>query len=367
MRAVVCSDYNESIVTEVDRPAPGPTEVLLEVRRVQLSVTECNLFRGEALTHGQSVAERLDSSSNARLFGHEFCGVIVEAGAEVRDLSVGDRVYAPGKIPCGTCVTCQRGYFHFCKNKENIGYERPGALSEYFTAPARSLERLPDDISDAEGAAMQPLASTVISLHDSEIDTGDVVVVMGLGVTGSQAAQLARIHGAGRVFGCDIVEDKLRIADRYGIETIDGRDQNAVDRILDETDGIGADVVIDAVGGHEERLTDGSDPIAQGFDMLREGGLILQIGHIADDISMSGRDLRDKCLTWRHPRRGNPTLGPNSTPGRFATSVVSDGRVTISDHITHELNGLDSFEKAVEITLNKAEYGALGPAQIVLQ
>lgn len=367
MKAVVCHDYGESAVEEVERPEPGPGEVLIEVQRVQLSVTECNLYRGESLTHGQSVAERLDGDEGARLFGHEFCGTVAELGAGVDEFAVGERVYAPGKIPCRECAACDAGYEHFCNAKENVGYERPGALAEYFTVPAYPLESLPDDVSDAEGAAMQPLASTVVSVHDAEIRSGDVVVVLGLGVTGSQAAQLARIEGAGRVFGCDIVDEKLRIATELGIDAVDSRTDDPVERVLEATDGIGADVVVDAVGGHEERLTDGSDPIAQGFEMLRNGGLLLQIGHIAGDISMSGRDLRDKCLTWRHPRRGNPNLGPNGTPGSLATSVVSDGRVRITDHITHELEGLESFEEAVEITLNKQEYGALGPAQIVLE
>lgn len=365
MEAVLCYNDNKSSVEEVERPEPTSGEVLIEVLRVQLSVTECNLYRGKQLTHGEAVSARI-GPGGARLFGHEFCGRIAEVGEDITDFSEGDRVYAPGKIPCFECAACVAGYKHYCKNKDNIGYERPGALAEYFTVPTYPLEKLPDDISDAEGAAMQPLSSSVLSTRDAEIESGDVVAVMGQGVMGSQCAQLAQTEGAGQVFGSDIVDEKLDIAAAYGIEPIDGRNEDSVDRVLKATDGIGADVVIEAVGGQEDRLTDGSDPIAQGFDMLRTGGTLLQVGHIIDDISMTGRGLRDKCLTWRHPRRGNPKLGPNSTPGKLALNLVSDGRVTIEDHITHELSGLDSFEEAVDITLNKGEYGSLGPAQIVL-
>lgn len=365
MQAVVCHDYNESSIQEVSRPEPAPGEVLVEVLRVQLSVTECNLYRGEQLTHGEAVSSRLHPDGT-RLFGHEFCGRVAELGEGVTDFTVGDRVYAPGKIPCFECSNCRVGYEHFCEDKTNIGYERPGALAEYFSVPTYPLQKLPDDISDAEGAAMQPFASSVISTHDANVTSGDVVTVIGQGVIGSQCAQLSQLQGAGTVFGIDVIDEKLDIAESFGIEPIDARREDAVDRILRATHGVGADVVIEAVGGNQDRLTDGSDPIADGFRLLRTGGLLLQVGHIFGDISMTGSALRDKCLTWRHPRRGNPSLGPNSTPGELATELVASRRVTISEHITHELDGLHSFEEAVEITLNKDEHSALGPAQIVV-
>lgn len=365
MKAVVCHDYNESEVKEIPRPEPSPNEVLVEVQRVQLSVTECGLYRGDQLTHHEAVSSRLQSGEG-RLFGHEFCGRIAETGDQVNDFSVGDRVYAPGKIPCLECAACETGFEHFCQNKDNIGYERPGALAEYFTVPTYPLEKVPDTLSDAEVAALQPFASSVVSIHDAEIESDDVVVVTGQGIVGNQCAQLARYQGAGEVFGIDIVEEKLEIAESNGITPINGRTEDPVERVLEETDGIGADVVIEAVGGPQDRLTDGSDPIAQGFELIRSGGMLLQVGHISDDISMEASKLRDKCLTWRHPRRGNPQWGPNSSPGTYAVELVSGGHVTIDDHITHKLSGLDSFEQAVEITLNKVEHDALGPAQIVL-
>jgi threonine dehydrogenase-like Zn-dependent dehydrogenase len=364
MQAVICHDFNESSVEEVPRPEPAAGEVLLEVLRVQLSVTECNLYRGEKIAHAEAVSSRL-GTGGVRLFGHEFCGKVVETGEQVTDYSQGDRVYAPGKIPCFECSNCEAGYEHFCQNKTNIGYERPGALAEYFTVPTYPLEKLPDEISNAEGAAMQPFASSVVSTHDAEITSDDVVLVLGQGVIGSQCAQLAKHQGASRVFGTDVVDRKLDIAESNGIEPIDVRNESLINVVMNATDGVGADVVIDAVGGNQNRLTDGSDPIAQGFKAIRTGGLLLQVGHIVEDISMTASKLRDKCLTWRHPRRGNPNWGPNSTPGTYATELVSRGQVTIDDHITHELSGLESFEEAVEITLNKEEYDALGPAQII--
>ncbi|NHN61559.1 MULTISPECIES: zinc-binding dehydrogenase [Halorussus] len=365
MKAVVCYDFGESAVEEIPRPDPDPTEVLVEVHQVQLSVTECSLYRGEEITHYEAITSRL-GPDGAKLFGHEFCGQVVETGEEVTEFDTGDRVYAPGKIPCLECASCEAGYTHLCHDKDNIGYERPGALAEYVTVPAHPLETLSDGISDAEGAAMQPFSTSVLSVHDAEIETGDVVVAVGMGVIGAQCAQLALRQGASTVFGVDIVDEKLTLAESYGVESIDAREEDPVERIVAATDGIGADVAFEAVGGSQDRLTDGDGPITQAFRALRTGGTLVQVGHIAGDVSATARDLRDKCLTWRHPLRGNPQLGPNASPGEVAPELVDDGLVTIDDHITHELDGLSSFERAVEMTLNKEEYGALGPAQIVV-
>lgn len=365
MEAVLCHDFEESSIEDVPRPEPGPDEVLIEVHRVQLSVTECNLYRGERIAHYEAVESRL-GSGGARLFGHEFCGRIAETGTDVTEFVEGERVFAPGKIPCRECSTCDAGYHHYCKNIDNIGYERPGALAEYFTAPTDPLAKLPDDVSNAEGAAMQPFSTAVLSVHDAEIGTGDVVFVMGLGVMGAQCAQLALEKGAGRVVGVDVVEEKLDIAEGYGVETIHARETDPVERTLIASDNVGADVAFEAVGGNQGSLTAGETPLVQVFRALRTGGTLVQVGHITGEVTATARDLRDKCLTWRHPLRGNPQLGPNASPGAVAPELVSSGRITIEDHITHELDGLGSFEEAVEITLNKGEYGALGPAQIVV-
>lgn len=365
MEAVLCYDFEKSSVEEIPRPDPGPTEVLVEVQQVQLSVTDCSLYRGEKITHHEAITSRL-GPDGAQLFGHEFAGKVTETGDKVTAFDTGDRVYAPGKIPCFECPSCEAGYTHLCHNKNNIGYERPGALAEYVTVPAHPLETLPDGISDAEGAAMQPFSTSVLSVHNAEIGTGDIVVVIGMGVIGTQCAQLALRQGASTVFGVDIVDEKLAIAESYGVEPIDAREEDPVERIVAATGGIGADVAFEAVGGSQDQLTDGDGPITQAFHALRTGGTLVQVGHIAGDISATARDLRDKCLTWRHPLRGDPQLSPNASPGEAAPKLVDDGLVMIDDYITHELNGLSSFERAFEMTLNKEEYGALGPVQIVV-
>ncbi|MFB6160230.1 MAG: zinc-binding dehydrogenase [Haloferacaceae archaeon] len=365
MKAVVCHDFNESSVEEVERPEPEDDELLLKTRRVQLSVTECNLYRGNRIAHYDQVAPRLDDGG-ALLFGHEFCADVVEAGPDVDAFSVGDRVYAPGKIPCEECAFCRAGQWLECENKTYLGYERPGATAEYFTSPEAPLATLPEGVSDAEGAAMQPLASSVIAAHDAGISTGDVVAVVGSGVMGNQVAQLAHEQGADEVYAIDVDETKLDIAADNGLRPVDATEVDPVGAVRERTDGVGADVVVEAVGGEQSDMTGGTDPLAQAFRMVRTGGTMLQVGHVIGDVTIEPRAMRSKDIDWVFPRKGATHLGPNTHSGEYTARLVADDRVSIEAYTTHEFDGLERFEDMIEVTLNKPEHGALGAAQLVL-
>lgn len=365
MRAVVVHDYNEATVEELPRPEPATNEVLVAVNRVQLSVTECRLYRGEDLVHGESVARRL-AEGPSQLFGHEFCGVVEDTGAEVEDLAIGDRVYAPGKIYCGECAYCTSGSTHLCPNKIQIGYDRPGATAEYLTVPTEPLAPLPDQVSDAEGAAMQPFSHAVVCAHESRIGTGDVVAVLGTGVMGYQMGQLALQHGASRVFAVDVVPEKLDLAAAKGMIPIDAREEDPVERIRAATDEIGVDLVVEAVGGDQSDATTGTDPLAQAYQLARYGGSIVQVGHILGDVELRPGSFRSKSIDWLNPSQGVRTTGPNTNLGRIAPDLVATDRVSIDEYVSHELDdGLAAFDDAVDLTLEQAT--GLGPAQMVLR
>jgi len=365
MRAVVCHDFGDASVETVDQPTPAADDVLLDIHRVQLSVTECALFAGEAIAHAEAINSRL-ADGPARLFGHEFCGTVVERGASVDHLAVGDRVYAPGKIPCGECSYCESGFERYCPSKTYIGYDIPGALAEYTALPAEALRPVPDSLSDAEVAALQPLASSVLCVRESGIQSGDIVAVIGTGVMGYQCAQLALAEGAQQVFVVDIDPEKLAIAADRGLDPINATSCDPVDEIMARTDGVGADVVFEAVGGNQSHASEGTDPIAQAMGGVKAGGTVVQVGYIIGDVTISARAVRKKSVTWQNPVTGIAPTGPGRDTGDFAAELVASGRVSISEYITHERSGLDSFGEIVDITTNKETYGARGPAQLII-
>jgi threonine dehydrogenase-like Zn-dependent dehydrogenase len=363
MRAVVVHEDGSSSIEEVPRPEPTGTDVLIDVDRVQLSITECRLYRGHDIAHRAAVDRQLRDGS-ARLFGHEFCGTVVEVGGDVTRFGPGDRVYPPGKIPCGECGYCRTGYRQYCSDKTQIGYDRPGGLSEYVLQPETVLAGLPDGVSDAEGAAMQPLASAVLCVEDAEIETGDVVAVVGAGVMGSHCGQLALAQGASEVFAVDIVDEKLSLAADNGMTPVDGRTEDVAERVRDATGGVGADVVFEAVGADQTHGTEGDDPLAQAYRTVRRGGTIVQVGHITGEIAVRPRAFRSKNATWVNPTVGTVQVGPNANTGDVAAELVASGRLSIEGYVSHELDGLAAFEEAVEITLDNER--KLGPAQMIV-
>jgi threonine dehydrogenase-like Zn-dependent dehydrogenase len=363
MRSVVVHDVGRSSVEEVPRPEPSGEEVLIAVDRVQLSVTECRLYRGHDIAHRDAVDRQLREGS-ARLFGHEFCGEAVETGDAVTRFEPGDRVYPPGKIPCEECRYCRTGYEQHCPEKTQIGYDRPGGLSEYVLQPETALCALPDAVSDAEGAAMQPLASAVLCVEDAGIATGDVVATVGAGVMGSNCGQLALAEGAGEVFAADVVDEKLAIAADSGATPVDAREADLAERVRAATGGVGADVVFEAVGADQNHGTEGDGPLAQALRTVRRGGTIVQVGHVTGEITVRPRAFRTRNVDWVNPTVGTVHTGPNADTGAVAAGMVASGRISIEEFVSHELDGIETFEEAVEITLD--EERGLGPAQMVV-
>lgn len=366
MEAVRIDAFEESTLVDVPRPTPGPDEVLIEVSRVQLSVTECWQYQGEDMPGLDAIRERM--AEDGRLFGHEFCGQVVEVGSAVEEFAVGDRVSAPGQISCGECGYCRRDFPDLCSDVQGIGHDRPGALAEYVLAPTEPLCGLPDGVSDAAGAALQPLASASMSVISADIQPGDVVGVLGAGVMGNQLGQLALAYGANSVLAVDIDQEKLDLAASFGMTPIDGREVDPATVGAEHTGGIGADIVFESVGGEQTRGTGSEDPLSQSFDMVRHGGKVVQVGLLFGDISLTPLALRSKCVDWIHPldMKGLTPTGPNGDVAELTLNLLVDDRVSIDEFVTHEVAGLDEFERAVDITVNKDEYDAFGPAQIVV-
>lgn len=202
---------------------------------------------------------------------------------------------------------------------------------------------------------------------DVDITPGDTVVVLGAGVMGYQRGQLAARLGAGEVFAVDVRPEAPELADARGLGTLDATERDVVEAIPDETEGIGADVVLEAVGGEHDDLTAGSDPLARAFRMVRRGGTMVSVGHVSGEMTVMPRKVRSKYVRWINPRKGFVSMGPNMDTGQLAPRLVATGEVSIAELATHELTELESSGEAAEITLNKDEHGALGPAQILVQ
>lgn len=259
MRAVTWQGKRDVRVENVPDPQiQEPTDAIVRVTSTGLCGSDLHLY--EVLTPFMTPGD---------ILGHEPIGIVEEVGAGVPDLQAGDRVVVPFQIACGNCWMCLTGLQTQCETTQVtgegmgaalFGYTRlygsvPGAQAEYLRVPQAQYgpikvpEGPPDDrfvyLSDVLPTAWQ-------AVRYAEIPEGGSIAVLGLGPIGDMACRVAQLQGAGRVFGVDLVPERLRRARERGVETFDLRsfhnEKELVAAIRDETDGRGPDAVIDAVG-----------------------------------------------------------------------------------------------------------------------
>ncbi|MFI5684161.1 zinc-dependent alcohol dehydrogenase [Streptomyces sp. NPDC051636] len=259
MKAVTWQGKRDVRVEDVPDPRiEEPTDAVIRLTSTGLCGSDLHLY--EVLTPFMTPGD---------ILGHEAMGIVEEAGPEVPDLRPGDRVVVPFQISCGHCFMCSAGLQTQCETTQVtsegmgaalFGYTRlygavPGAQAEYLRVPHADYgpikvpEGPPDDrfvyLSDVLPTAWQAVAY-------ADVPRGGTVAVLGLGPIGDMACRVAQARGAGRVFGVDLVPERLARARRRGVETYDLRDfdneKELVEAIRDETGGRGPDAVIDAVG-----------------------------------------------------------------------------------------------------------------------
>ncbi|MEU8845844.1 zinc-dependent alcohol dehydrogenase [Streptomyces sp. NPDC048564] len=259
MRAVTWQGKRDVRVEDVPDPTiQEPTDAVIRITSTGLCGSDLHLY--EVLTPFMTPGD---------ILGHEPMGIVEEVGAGVPDLQAGDRVVVPFQIACGNCWMCLTGLPTQCETTQVtgegmgaalFGYTRlygavPGAQAEYLRVPQAQFgpikvpEGPPDDrfvyLSDVLPTAWQ-------AVRYAEVQKGGSVAVLGLGPIGDMACRVAQVQGAERVFGVDLVPERLRRARERGVETFDLRsfhdEKELVAAIRDETDGRGPDAVIDAVG-----------------------------------------------------------------------------------------------------------------------
>jgi threonine dehydrogenase-like Zn-dependent dehydrogenase len=238
-----------------------PRDAIIKVTACAICGSDLHIFDGiiPSMEHGD-------------ILGHETMGEVVEVGSENRALKIGDRVVVPFTIACGECFFCQRGYFSGCErsnpNKEKaaklwgnspaglFGYSHllggySGGQAEYLRVPYADSGPIvvPEGLSDEQVLFLSDIFPTgYMAAEFCDIQGGDTIAIWGCGPVGQMAIRSAFLLGAERVIAIDTVPERLALAREGGAETLDFREEDIYDRIMDLTDGRGADACIDAVG-----------------------------------------------------------------------------------------------------------------------
>jgi L-iditol 2-dehydrogenase len=246
MKAAVFHGPADVRIGEVPRPSIGEREVLVRVVACAVCGSDVRTFRHGARNITKPV-----------ILGHEISGTVAEVGAAVSGLTVGQRVAVAPAIPCGQCRYCQDGAETMCERLQSIGYEFDGGLAEFLAVPesavrAGCVNRVPDHVSLDEAAIAEPLACVINAQELTQVGRGDVVLVMGAGPVGCLHVGLAKVRGAAKTMLVDIRPERLALAARFGADAqIDGSREDVRARVLEETGGHGASVVIVAAPSHQ--------------------------------------------------------------------------------------------------------------------
>jgi 2-desacetyl-2-hydroxyethyl bacteriochlorophyllide A dehydrogenase len=213
--------------------------------------------------------------------GHEFVGTVLAAGDEVERVAAGDRVLGTFHTACATCSSCLRGDYHRCRSGQTFGHgahlgDLQGAQAELLLVPRANLtlRRVPEGMSaDVALFAGDVMGTGYHAVAHAEMKAGDTVAVLGLGPVGLCAVQAAIAGGAVKVFAIDTVEEWLEMAERFGATPLHLTEDDPKKAVRAATEGLGVDVVVDAVGD--------PGPLALAVSLARDAGTVSGIGAYA--------------------------------------------------------------------------------------
>ena len=342
MRAIVVTGPDEYGVQLIDKPVPGPGEVLCRIRSVAICGSDVGLFNGHYQKSGWPPKYPF-------VFGHEWSGEVVELGPGAECFKVGDRVAGEGHCGCGLCENCRKGQYTLCLNygrlgHHHYGFNTYGAYAEYAVYREKSLTPMPEGISYDEATLCDTAG---VALHGNNIvgvGSGDTVVVYGPGPVGNCAMQFAHIKGARTIVVGFHDHERLETAKRCGADVImDSADCDAVAEVLRLTDGMGTTVAMDCAGSESA--------ISSACCSVRKGGRVALIAMpCRHEMLLPVRDIVMNEIA---------VVGTRANPNCSAEVMVqiAFGRLNASALLTHRFK-LNQFHEAMDTFINKRD-GAL--------
>jgi threonine dehydrogenase-like Zn-dependent dehydrogenase len=255
MKAVVCYGSGRPLVLE-DRPdpSPGPDDVLIRVERCGVCGSELHLNDGP---HHEF--------PGGSIMGHEFTGQIVAIGKNVSGLRIGQRIAAFPAVGCGACEACAVGNWILCPNAFRI----QGGYAEFASFPASAAIPLPDELTPADGALIEPLTVSLYGVRLASIRPGDRVLVLGAGTIALSAIYWARRLGAGRIVAMSRSARRADLAKLMGADAFVAYGDNELEEVAEALGGQ-ADVVLECIGA--------PGFLAKAIDHVRLLGQVLSLG-----------------------------------------------------------------------------------------
>ena len=236
---------------------------------VQLKVSHCGICGTDLHIYHGAMDQRV---TFPQVLGHEMSGTVHALGEDVEGFAIGDNVAVMPLAPCGDCPACSAGHSHICHNLKFLGIDTPGAFQSYWTVPAYTLHKMPENLSLKHGALIEPLAVACHDIRLADVKEGDNVVVLGGGPIGMLVALVAR-HAGANVTISEINPYRVALAKSLGMEAINPQETDLVTHVMQKTNDTGADIVFEVSGSQA-----GANVMT---DLLRTRGLAVIVAIFA--------------------------------------------------------------------------------------
>ncbi|HUN78566.1 MAG TPA: zinc-dependent alcohol dehydrogenase family protein [Solirubrobacteraceae bacterium] len=330
--------------TVEDPTIQAPTDAIVRIDTSTICGTDLHILKGD-----------VPETTPGTILGHEAVGTVQEVGAGVTTVAPGDRVLLSCVSACGRCRFCKEGRYGQCLGGGGwiFGHTIDGVQAQFARVPFadNSVYKVPEQLSDEQVLFLADILPTSfeVGVRNGAVAPGDTVAIVGAGPIGLAAILTAKLYTPGRIVAIDLAESRLESARRFGAdETIDNGSVDAVARVMELTDGLGADVAFEAVGVPET--------FELAADLVRPGGHVANIGvhGRAAHLHLERLWIRDVTIT-------TGLVDTYSIPQLLR--LIANGRLDPSLFATHRF-ALGDTMAAYDVFADAANTGAL---KVVLQ
>lgn len=314
MKALLLTSERTLEIAQVPQPRPGKDEVLIRVGA-------CGICGSDV--HGY------DGSSGRRIppliMGHEAAGTVAEVGSEVSRFAVGDRVTFDSTVYCGQCSFCKMGKVNLCEQRQVVGvscaeFRREGAFAEFVVVPERVLYKLPASMPLEEAAMIEAASVALHAVAVSGLTADHTCLVMGAGMIGLLVMQAAWAAGCRKILIADLDTTRLELASKLGpVKVISASGMEMIEQVTAVCDGLGPDVVFEAVGVDQT--------VAASLNIVRKGGTVTLIGNVSPQVTFPLQKVVSREIR---------VLGSAASAGEYseAIALIANGTIKVKELIS---------------------------------
>ena len=340
MRAIVYHGPGRKAWEEVPDPTlQDDTDAIVRVDAVTICGTDLHILKGD-----------VPAVTDGRILGHEAVGTVQQVGPGVRDVQVGDKVLVSCISSCGTCRYCRQGAYGQCLNGGGwiLGHKIDGTQAEYVRVPFAdtSTYKAPEGVGDEQLLMLADILPTgfEVGVLNGRVQPGDVVVVVGAGPIGLAAITGARLYSPSHVVAVDLADSRLEAAKAFGADvTVNNGREDPWEVVAGLTDGLGADVAMEAVG------------VPPTFELaarlIRPGGRVANIGVHGEPVALHLEELWIRNVTVT-----TGLVDTYSTP--MLLRLLAGHQLDAGRFVTHRF-AMDEFMEAYDTFERAGDTGAL--------